>query len=69
MAINMMNEADFISCPKCNNITFREEETFTLKKTKVNKNTFLKLQVADKVWLCSKCGTNITAQIKQFEMI
>lgn len=69
MAINMMNEADYISCPKCNNITFREEETFTIKKTKVNKETFLKTQSVDKAWLCIKCGTDVTQQIKQYEMM
>lgn len=69
MAINMMNEKDYITCPKCRSITLREEEVFTLKKVTTNKITQLKKQIVSKAWICTKCGTSVTDEVKKHEMV
>lgn len=69
MAINMMNDSDYIKCKKCNGMVFEEKETFTLKKTNTNTGIKLAKQIVSKLYLCTKCGDSVTQQVKKFEVM
>ena len=69
MAINMMNETDYISCPKCNEMIFEEKETFVFKRIKGNKATYANKEVVNKKWSCVKCGADVTSEINKYEAI
>lgn len=69
MAINMLSESDYVSCPKCKSMAIRENETFTLKKRQTPSGIKLVKQILNKVWICAKCGESVTDQVKKFEII
>lgn len=69
MAINMLSESDYISCPKCKSMAIREDETFTLKKRQTPSGVKLHKQILSKAWLCAKCGESVTDQVKKLEII
>lgn len=69
MAINMMGELAYITCPRCKGIIFEKKDTFTLKKTKTNTGEKLHKQIVDNRYYCTKCGEEVTGQIKEFEIM
>lgn len=69
MAINMLSENEYISCPKCKNKTFKEENSFILKRTQTPTGIKLKQEGIKKIYLCTKCNEDITNVIKNFEII
>lgn len=69
MAINMLNENEYIKCPNCKSMTFREEDIFTLRKQQTLTGVKLNKKIIGKTYLCSKCMLDITSNISQYEII
>lgn len=69
MAINMLNESEYITCPKCNGMVFKEGESFALKRTQTPTGEKLKKYVVNKIYLCAKCNESVTDIVKKYEIM
>ena len=69
MAISMLNENEYIQCPKCKGVVFKESDVFTLRKT--NTPSGIKLIKGDKktIYVCSTCETDVTNQVVKYPII
>lgn len=64
MAINLMNENEIVKCPKCRNVVFKEEKSYTLKKNPKTYRIEKDLILID--IYCSRCNEKIDSYRKQY---
>lgn len=69
MGMNLLNENEYISCPKCKNRTFNREKIFALKKIKNTTGAFIKMESVSYIYRCSKCSEDITKLLEINEVI
>lgn len=69
MAINMLQENEYVNCPKCNGKTFIEIEHFTLKRVNTNSGTKLQKDLVKKKYTCVNCGEDVTREVQKYEII
>lgn len=69
MAINMLNENEYIQCPKCKGVVFSENNTFTLRRKNTPSGTKLTKENEKIIYICSACKTDMTKQIVKYQMI
>lgn len=63
MAINILNENDYIKCNKCGSNTFYKKDIYALKKIKIKNENKIQTIPTNRVFKCSVCGENIEFKI------
>lgn len=63
MAINILNENDYIKCNKCNSNTFYKKDIYVLKKVRIKNENKIQAICTSRVFKCSACGENIEFKI------
>lgn len=69
MAINMLNENEYLQCPKCKGVIFKEKNTFTLRKKNTPSGVKLTKDNEKIIYVCSSCETDMTNQVVKYSMI
>ena len=69
MAINMLQENEYVSCPKCHGKLFIEFEHYTLKRINTNSGTKLQKDVVKKKYVCLNCSEDVTEEVQKYEIV